>query len=342
MISLHTEKLRNNQESTWLIVDVIMLVLLMANLTWLIFDWLFAADVVAGMIEGLSPRFHAFYRDKVHAHFFRYDLVFVTLFLLEFSVRWVVSVRRRTYERWYWYPFIHWYELLGCIPLTGFRLLRLLRIISMLYRLQRLGVINLAETRVAVFLWRYYQVFLEEVSDRVVLNVLTGMQNEISHGGPVGRQIVNDVVVPRKDLLVDELGQRLAGLVGHNYGAYRDDIHRYVEGLIAEAVKNSEDIKRFERIPLLGSYAIDTLERSVSDIVFNVINRAMDDLHSADNRTFIRDVLDVVFDFLLEEQETLDQVSTEMLVDVLEVIKERVRRNRAVDRLSLPLSAEQA
>lgn len=329
MIRLHAEKLRHNQESTWLIIDVIMLVLLVVNLAWLIFDWLFSAAGFASLVAQISPGFHAFYGEQVHPNFFRYDLIFVSVFLAEFCVRWVVAVRRHTYERWFWYPFLHWYELLGCIPLTGFRMLRLLRIISMIYRLQKLGVIDLAETRVGKFLWHHYQVLVEEISDRVVLNVLNGMQSEILHGSPVGRSILNEVVLPRKDMMVDGLSARVAELVEHNYNRHRDDIRKYVNAIIADAVDNSDDIKRFERIPLLGNYAIETLERAVGDIVFNVINRAADDLHSGENRLLIHDILDAAFGLLLKEHETLDQVSTDILVDVIEVIKARVRQNRA-------------
>ena len=58
-----------------------------------------------------------------------YDLAFVVIFLTEFCVRWVAAVVRKTYMRWYFFPFIHWYDLIGCIPLGGARIFRFLRII---------------------------------------------------------------------------------------------------------------------------------------------------------------------------------------------------------------------
>ena len=51
-------------------------------------------------------------------HFWLIDLPFLTLFLFEFGVRWSLSVRRREYARWYFFPMLHWYDVLGLIPYT--------------------------------------------------------------------------------------------------------------------------------------------------------------------------------------------------------------------------------
>ncbi|MEZ5021997.1 MAG: hypothetical protein R2728_01825 [Chitinophagales bacterium] len=78
--------------------------------------------------------------------FLYYDLVFVGIFVLELSVRWTIAIFRNTYAKWFFYPFIHWYDVLGCIPLSSFRALRLLRVFSMFYRLNRLGIIDMRST----------------------------------------------------------------------------------------------------------------------------------------------------------------------------------------------------
>ena len=53
-----------------------------------------------------------------------------------------MAIRKQTYPRWYFYPFLHWYDLLGCIPIGSFRMLRLLRLISLTIRLQKMGIID--------------------------------------------------------------------------------------------------------------------------------------------------------------------------------------------------------
>lgn len=211
MFQFDLKRIRDRQETTLLIVDVAMLVLLLINLGWLIFDWLFAARWFAGLIDQLSPAFHDWYATRVAPDFWRYDLVFVAIFLTEFMVRWMIAVRRERYLRWYFYPFLHWYELLGCIPLVGFRALRFLRVFSMLFRLNRLGVINLQNTAVGRFVRTYYDVFVEEISDRVVLNVLDGVQAELGSGQPLTHRIVDQVILARRHELVEQIGLQICG-----------------------------------------------------------------------------------------------------------------------------------
>ena len=67
---------------------------------------------------------------EVHENFALYDLAFIAVFLSEFCIRWVAAIIRQTYMRWYFFPFIHWYDLIGCIPLGGARIFRFLRIFS--------------------------------------------------------------------------------------------------------------------------------------------------------------------------------------------------------------------
>lgn len=333
MIAVNLEKLRNNQEASWLILDVIMLGLLVLNLSWLIFDWLFANAAFASLIESLSNPFHDFYKQEIHSNFFQYDLIFVALFISEFLLRWGVSVKRKTHARWYWYPFIHWYEVLGCIPLTGFRVLRLLRIVSMLYRLQHLGVINLAETRIGKLMRENYDVLIEHISDKVVLNVLGGIQDEIQHGHPVFRSIVNDVIKPKKAELSAAVAKPITGNLEKHYSLHKDEIRQYLEKRIAEAIEHSDDISRVEKIPMVGQYTIDLLERAISDIVFNILNQSAADLTHIDNQQLIPSVIESSLEMLLEESPTLDTLGESILMESIDVIKERVKHNKALERV---------
>lgn len=337
MIAVNLEKLRNNQEASWLVLDVIMLGLLMINLSWLIFDWLFTNAAFANLIEGLSSPFHDFYKTEIRPNFFQYDLIFVTLFISEFLLRWAASIRRESHARWYWYPFIHWYEVLGCIPLTGFRVLRLLRIVSMLYRLQHLGVINLAETRAGKFLRENYDVLIEHISDRVVLNVLSGIQDEIRHGQPVFRSIVNDVVKPQKTALSEAVAKPIATNLERHYNRHREEIRRYLDKRIAEAMQHSEDISRLEKIPMLGHHTIELLERAISDIVFNILNQSAADLTHIDNQQLIPSVIKSSLETLLQESPALDKLGEQILLDAIEVIKARVKENKALEQVKTSL-----
>jgi len=326
-------RIRDRQETTLLIVDVAMLVLLVVNLSWLIFDSLFAARWFAGAVEHVSPTFHDWYATSVAPDFWRYDLVFVAIFLTEFFVRWTIAIRRERYLRWYFYPFLHWYELLGCIPVLGFRVLRFLRIFSMLVRLNRLGVINLKDTEVGRFVHTYYDVFVEEISDRVVLSVLDRVQAELGSGQPLSHRIVDEVVLVRRHELVEEIGLQVDDILRRNYDLNKDDIHAYLDARIRYAVEHSEAVSRLGRIPVFGGRATDMLERSVSDIARNLVETAIADLRSADNRLVIEDIVRAVIDVLVDHGDRFHATTNDMLIDAIDILKERVRVQRWRERM---------
>ena len=133
-IKLHPEKLKANLDSVGFLIDLFMIALVLFNLGLILFDWLFQVQFVQSGLATLLPAFHDFYRDTIHNDFLFYDLCFVAVYLTEFVVRWIAAIVRNTYHRWFFYPFAHWYDLLGCIPVGSFRWLRILRVVSLLLR----------------------------------------------------------------------------------------------------------------------------------------------------------------------------------------------------------------
>ena len=129
MLRINRENLRNSHETPWLILDLVMLGILFVNLTWLIFDALYATDFVYGLLGTYFPAFLSAY-DPVHNNFLLVDLVFIAIFFSEFCFRWVVAIVRKEHLRWYFFPFLHWYDIIGLIPTGPTRLFRFLRIFS--------------------------------------------------------------------------------------------------------------------------------------------------------------------------------------------------------------------
>ncbi|MFI4919799.1 MAG: hypothetical protein ACHP65_09615, partial [Legionellales bacterium] len=102
---------------------------------------------------------------------------FITGFLvIELLVRWILAIIKRSYFRWFFFPFIHWYEVLGCLPIL--RPLRLFRTFIIAYRLYLLGYSILPSNWIIKGRF-YYDLVLEELSDRIVLRVLDGISSEL-------------------------------------------------------------------------------------------------------------------------------------------------------------------
>ncbi len=320
------QRTRNKGKTGFFVLDALMIFLLVINLSWIVFDWLFQYQPIRDLLYAAAPGFTDKYAITIHPRFILIDLTFVSIFLTEFFIRWVMAVYHRVYHRWFFFPFIHFYDLLGCIPVGGFRFLRLLRIISITYRLQKAGVIDLSQSPLVAFIRKYYGILIEELSDRVTINILTDIQQEVRHGGPVVDRIVSEVVMPHKESLVEWASHRVEKVATQNYARYRDDIHAYVRERITLAVDENKEFARLEQIPIFGSAVRNTVEKAISDIVFHVVNGIIQDLASQRNRTLIDETADILFDAILfkEEDSELNRMVIKTLDHSLDIVKQQV------------------
>ena len=305
----------SEREGKYLIVDLIMMAILIANLLLILFDLTFSSLWVQGVFERFTPGFYEFYNIHIHQDFLIIDIWFVTIFIVELVIRWIIAIKNQTYHRWFFYPFIHWYDVLGCIPIGSFRFLRVLRVIGLTLRLQKLGVIDLTKTYVYSKFLKYLNIFTEEVSDRVVLHVLSGVQDEIKDGAPVMDQILRDVVHPRKDILVEWLSYRVQQVASEAYQEYIDDIGNYFDDKISSAIDNNPELNNISRIPILGNVVTNNLEKTVNDMVGHVIDESLQDLASPQNKAVIDDIAHLILDTFIKEEGTngLDGLVNEII-----------------------------
>ncbi len=307
------------------LLDLVMLVLILLNLTWILFDGIYSSHYVQEFFARYAEAFNRAYL-PIHQNFSYYDSWFVSIFITELLIRWAIAVLRKTYHKWWFYPFIHWYDALGCIPVGSFRFLRVLRIVSIAYRLQRNRIIDLTKTYFFRQGRKYYRVLIEEVSDRVVLNVLNGFRDEVLKGSPVRDRILRDVVQPRKGELVAWLSDRIQAVLTEHYGNYRPDLKSYVDTRIEKAVAENREISTLEAIPLIGGSIRKTLEHAIADIVFRVVDGIVADLSSSRNKVLIDELSGVILDAILfvEEDEGLEQTVRGMVTESIDLISREV------------------
>lgn len=324
-LHINRNRLRETRQGSWLILDVFMVVLVLVNLGFIIFDTLYAAEAFRATLQTVAPAFNRFYGERVHPHFLFYDLFFIAIFLAEFAFQWTVAVRKQTYARWYFYPFLHWYDLVGSIPIGSLRLLRLLRIVSLLVRLQKMGVIDLTGTRPYRFFMFYFNVFIDEVSDRVIVRTLDDLRREVEDDTPIGRKIIDDVIAPQREALIRHASQRIGLIAERSYRHHQPAIREYVETVIAEAVAANDGIRNLARVPVVGKAVVNTLRQSINDIVYQIFDRTMRDLSSAENNRLVDETVTVAIDALLEDHPQLGELGTQLTLEAIELIKERVR-----------------
>ena len=318
----------NDKQKWWLALDLFMVLVVMFNLVWIVFDWVYSSLWVQALFTEWLPWLVVFY-NPIHADFVRYDLFFVVFFLLEFFFRWVVSVWRQEHFKWFFYPFLHWYDLLGCIPVGGFRWLRVLRIVFITTRLQRLGFIRMQNWQVTQWLVRYYDIFVEEVSDRVVINVIKEAQDETRSGLPIGDKILDKVVKPHKAQLIELLMERVQRVVAKNFAEREADLRAYLETLVKGSTERNAGLKMVSRVPLLGRNTLASLEQVVVEMLMNVVQQAVHDFTDIEQFSVLDQLTDDLLDGISAEGGLeLERIVAEIVYESLEIIKERVAVQR--------------
>ncbi len=324
------DKLSKSHTSGLLILDLFMLFLVLFNLSWIIFEYGYSIEAFRSLINWLSPTINNWYGTKIHPYFFYYDMIFVAIFIFELLVRWITAIYRKTYSKWFFYPFVHWYDVLGCIPLSTFRALRLLRVFSMVYRLQRLGIIDLRSTFVYKQSNKYLAIFTEEVSDRVVVNVLSGVQDEVIKGSPIADKIVREVLLPKQHIISTWMASRFSVITTELFEKNEVLFRRIIDDALSKSIRNNKDIARLKLIPGAGTLITNILNDSVSDITFNTIKESVYQFSDPQNNAgMVNDASQLILETLIEEHDdddhSLDELISSITSDVIEVIKKEVR-----------------
>lgn len=324
MLKYSRRNLLKSHEGPWILLDLAMLGLLIINLIWIIFDSLYATEFFKQGLDFLSQELVTSYK-PVHDNFLLIDLGFVAVFLTEFCFRWVVAVVRKEYMRWYFFPFIHWYDLVGCIPLGAARIFRFLRIISILHRLHKYKIIDLKDTAIFRFMTFYYDVFVEELSDRIVVKVLTDAQKDIAAGSPLIEDISRNVIATRLPVL----SMWAASVMVHvgesiEHSEHGKSVRDHVNNSVGKAVRNNSQISALRLVPMLGGTIERTLEDSITDIVTQSVVNLLKDITPEKIDDFVEHGIGR---FSSEDQE-LDQEVLAVVNEIIELVKTHVSQQR--------------
>lgn len=321
---INLKNLRESKQGIWFAIDLAMMILLAVNLLLIIFDSLYSVAAFRLFLQENTPWLVSSYQ-PVHENFLLLDLVFISVFLSEFMLRWVVSVYQKEYMRWYFFPFIHFYDLLGCIPAESARILRVLRIVSILHRLHKYRVIDLKNTAIYRFFNFYYNVFIEELSDRIVVKVLSDAQEDIAMGSQLLHDITDQVLAPRRETLTEWIAETL-----QHYGRSIADpevgivLRSHIANSVAKAVQNDPQVGILSAVPVLGNNLEKRLETAVANIVIQSIVNLLTDINTQRVDSIIAKGLTAPS---LTEQR-LDEEVLSIVNESLELVKRHISQQR--------------
>lgn len=313
-----------------LALDVVMLSLLIFNLAWILFDALFGTQLAPNLMKMIAPNAWVnYYADVIHPNFLVIDLAFIAVFFIELLVRWAYAVATKQYRHWASYPIVHWYDVLGLIPLPAFRWFRLLRVVSVFIRLNRLGVVDYRNWALVNWLLLVYGIVVEEISDRVVVRVVEGIQAEVATAQELETKIADKVIAPRQEELINAISKRISDTLQASYRLHQADISAYVRQLVSQAVRDNPEIKRIDKVPLMGGALSGTLDHAIADIVNRVIAGAIEGTSEPAFQTLFARVGETSVQALLTTDDaTTSRILAETVVDLLDVVKDEVRIQR--------------
>lgn len=233
-----------------LVYDIFMLALLVANLLSLGVDALLMGNVGEFLAhQAQEDAWLLHYRQAIHPVVLITDQWFTLILIAELSLRWLFSIISKRYHKWWWFPFIHWYEVLGCIP--TFRALRLLRAVAIGYRLHQLGYTVVPQSWIKQGHF-YYKVLLEEISDRIVVNVISGIEDELKSSDS-HHHLIHDLVNRHRDQFNAALRETLQAGVAPILAKQSQDLQQHIGDAVERALSDLPELHRLLRLlPLVG------------------------------------------------------------------------------------------
>jgi len=274
------------------------------------------------VVRGLQLNYYRSYNidGNLTDWFWVLDLPFLILFWIEFCVRWIIAVKRRTYSRWFFFPIFNWYDVLGLIPVAVFRPFRLLRAVSMYMRLKRSELSNVGKdifTRTVLY---FSNIITEEVSDRVALRILSEFHEEIENG--THTKITRSVIEPRaseiEDVLVAQIRQTLTD------PRTIERLRSLIQLNLENAVDESESL---QAVPL-PNVILKPAVRAIGEVILDTtIETVTATLESAEGEEALREAAGAVLNDLFygpgvaQIESLVKEITLQVLDHMMDVVK---------------------
>ncbi|MEB3768054.1 preprotein translocase subunit SecA [Acinetobacter sp. MD2] len=242
----------------YLLYDILMMILIVVNLFCLGANALLMSNFATWLTEHLHiVTLLEFYKQHLHPWVNKTEGWFISFLIAELLIRWAIAIIQRHHQRWFFFPFVHWYEILAIIPMLRF--LRLFRAGIIAYRLHEIGyqVIPDAWQKRGYF---YYQVLMEELSDRVVITVIDGIRHELNTSSS-HKKIIHDLVDHHRDAFAKALAELLQENLATALQQQQQYLVQHVGRVVQQAVTDTPEIHQLLRpFPIVGSHIENQLK----------------------------------------------------------------------------------
>ncbi len=252
-------------------------------------------------------------------HFWLLDLPFLALFWAEFLFRWAVAIRRKSHNRWFFFPIYNWYDLLGLVPNVQFRFFRLFRIASIYMRLRKSRLIGVGEDILSRTVSYISNIITEEITDMVSLRILTEYQEEIRDGTHL--EIFHSSISSRRaeieEIVVTQLRQVMSDPEA------QDQLRRLLRLNVDTAVEETSALRSIPLPAAVVKPVIAVVAEVLLNTAIDTINTTLD---SEEGRQQANDLVASVLDRLFTGPgiAEIESLSEEIAFDIFEQMKKTV------------------
>lgn len=272
-----------------------------------------------------------YYRDigengKPYDAFWMIDLLFIPFFLLEFIVRGIAGLQSGRYASWKAVVMDRWYDMVYFIPLGVYFVpmanqgpLHLVRMVSVGYRMQRLGLIDLMSPAQA-----QAGRIMNIVTDMVNYKLLTNYQESISKIDMA--KTLQSLTPDQREELTRFIDRNVTMVVTKVVPAISPELEALVTRAVYQAMEQSPAYQSLTRLPMFSVIAQQILPSLVTEVITGTQKSLASSLTDAENRRLIEATIEKLSMTLLEE---MTQVGTErdikaLAIDVLEQQKQKL------------------
>lgn len=253
-----------------LIYDVLILIVIVIGLSLVGIDALLMSGVGESVAHWTQqiPLLLQYRAEWHHTALFIED--WITVFLIaELMLRWLLAIVQQHYHRWFIFPFVHWYEVLGCFP--AFRAFRLLRAVAIARKLHQMGY-QVIPARLLKFGTFYYNVILEEISDRIVINVIDGIERELKNSNSHGH-LIRDLIDQHRTKIQAATAELLQSGLAPALAAHQQQIQHGVGDAVQRAISQTTELNQLLRLmPMIGGRIEQQIQSIGKQLAENIAN----------------------------------------------------------------------
>lgn len=310
---------------TWLSIgyDSLLMILILINLFCLATDAILMSDFMLWFSQlTYSTTLLAWYKTHLHDWVEITENWFTLLWLTELLIHWTVSIYRKEYPRWFFYPFYHWYDVLALIP--HLRFLRLFRAGIIAYQLHQLGYFPKRWYKWGEF---YYSLVLEELTDRIALTMIRGVERELIHNSLL-KQTISDMLDKHRQLFASTLAELLQEGLGKALQQQQQQMSYNVGKIVNQAIENTPELHQMLRLlPMIGGRLEQQIQSIGQRLGENITNGLLQPFTEPSqqypNNTY-QTIADQASQFPLDSEQIATLVQS-VIFDSLEIVRKQVK-----------------